>query len=84
MRRINSPAQITIRRNGFRVRTISRLKFEAGPEIAGWVNHRNKVYPVFRDPQGALYLNEDGWTSTRRYPLTAERDITRTMPRLSF
>ena len=53
---------------------ISRLKFAAGPEIAGWVNYRNKVYPLFKDPNGALFLNEDGWASTRRYPLTQADD----------
>lgn len=84
MRRINPPVPVTIRRHGFKVRTISRLTFEAGPEIAGWVNHLGKVYPVFRDPKGGLYLNEDGWVSTRRYPLTAERDVPRAMPRLKF
>jgi len=84
MRRINPPVQVTIRRGGFKIRTISRLKFEPGPDIAGWVNHRGKVYPVFREPKGGFYLNEDGWTSTRPYPLTAERDIPRNMPRLSF
>jgi hypothetical protein len=41
------------------------------------VNYRNKVHPVFTDPKGNLYLNEDGWASTRRYPLTHERDDTR-------
>ena len=77
MRRINPPVQVTVRRNGFKLRTIARLKFEAGPDIAGWVNYRGKVYPVFIDPKGNLYLNEDGWASTRRYPLTHERDDTR-------
>jgi len=77
MRRINPPVQVTVRRGGFKLRTIARLKFEAGPDVAGWVNYRNKVYPVFTDPRGNLYLNEDGWASTRRYPLTHERDDTR-------
>lgn len=74
MRRISPPVNISVRRNGFRIRTISRLKFEAGPEIAGWVNYRNKVYPLFKDPGGALYLDEDGWASTRHYPLTRDDD----------
>jgi len=30
------PVQIVVRRNGFKVRTVSRLRFETGPEIAGW------------------------------------------------
>jgi len=77
MRRINPPVQVTVRRNGFKLRTIARLKFEPGPDVAGWVNYRGKVYPVFIDPKGNLYLNEDGWASTRRYPLTHERDDTR-------
>jgi hypothetical protein len=85
MRRINPAVPITVRRGGFKVRTIARLKFAAGPEVAGWVNYRNKVYPVFRDPKGTLYLNEDGWASTRHYPLTAERDDHRDMtPRFRF
>ncbi len=66
--------KVSVRRNGFRVRTIARLKFEAGPEIAGWVNYRNKVHPLFKDPGGAFYLDEDGWASTRRYPLTLAED----------
>ena len=74
MRRISPPVKISVRRNGFRVHTIARLKFEAGPEIAGWVNYRNKVYPLFKDPGGALYLDEDGWVSTRSYPLTRCED----------
>ena len=74
MRRISPPVNVAVRRNGFRVRNISRLKFEAGPEIAGWVNYRNKVYPLFKDPGGALYLDEDGWASTRHYPLTRDDD----------
>ena len=74
MRRVNPPVTVSVRRHGFRVRTISRLKFEAGPAVAGWVNYRNKVYPLFQDPGGALYLDEDGWASTRRYPLTLDED----------
>jgi hypothetical protein len=74
MRRISPPVKISVRRNGFRVRTISRLKFEPGPEIAGWVNFNNKVYPLFRDPGGDLFLNEDGWVSSRHYPLTRTDD----------
>lgn len=74
MRRISPPVNISVRRNGFRVRTISRLKFEAGPEIVGWVNYRNRVYPLFKDPGGALYLDEDGWASTRHYPLVRGED----------
>ena len=74
MRRVNPSVSIAVRRNGFRIKTVSRLKFEAGPEIAGWVNYRNKVYPLFKDPGGALYLNEDGWASTRRYPLSLGDD----------
>lgn len=31
-----------------------------------------KVHPVFKDPGGALFLDEDGWVSSRRYPLTFE------------
>jgi len=46
----------------------------AGPEIAGWVNYRNKVYPVFKDPGGAFYLDDDGWASTRHYPLIRGED----------
>jgi len=72
MRRVNPPVTISVRRDGFRVRTISRLKFESGPEIAGWVNYRNKIHPLFKDPGGALYLDEDGWVSSRRYPLTLD------------
>ena len=72
MRRVNPPVTVSVRRNGFRIRTISRLKFEPGPEIAGWVNYRNKVHPLFKDPGGALYLDEDGWVSNRRYPLTLD------------
>ena len=56
------------------VRVIERLKFEAGPEIIGWVNYHNKVCPLFKDPSGGLFLNEDGWASTRRYPLTRSDD----------
>ena len=74
MRRINPPVNISVRRHGFRVRTIARIKFESGPAIAGWVNYRNKVYPLFRDPDGALFLDEDGWVSSRRYPLTLAED----------
>ena len=74
MRRISPPVNVSVRRNGFRIRTISRLKFEAGPEIVGWVNYRNKVYPLFKDPGGAYYLDEDGWASTRHYPLTRDED----------
>jgi len=74
MRRVNPPVTISVRRHGFRIRTISRLKFEAGPEIAGWVNYRGKVYPLFKDPDGALFLDEDGWVSSRRYPLTLAED----------
>jgi len=74
MRRISPPVKVSVRRNGFRVRTISRLKFDAGPEIAGWVNYRNKVYPVFKDPGGAFYLDDDGWASTRHYPLIRGED----------
>ena len=72
MRRVNPPVTISVRRAGFRLRTISRIKFAAGPEIAGWVNYRGKVHPVFKDPGGALFLDEDGWVSSRRYPLTFE------------
>ena len=72
MRRVNPPVTISVRRDGFRVRTISRIKFEAGPEIAGWVNYRGKIHPLFKDPGGALYLDEDGWVSSRRYPLTLD------------
>ena len=72
MRRVNTPVTISVRRAGFRVRTISRLKFESGPEIAGWVNYRGKIHPLFKDPGGALYLDEDGWVSSRRYPLTLD------------
>ena len=60
MRRVNPPVTVSVRRNGFRIRTIARLKFEAGPQIAGWVNYRGKVYPLFQDPGGALFLDEDG------------------------
>ena len=74
MRRISPAVKISVRRNDFRVRTISRLKFAPGPEIAGWVNYHNKVYPLFRDPGGDLFLNEDGWASTRPYPLTRTGD----------
>ena len=72
MRRVNPPVTVSVRRNGFRLRTISRIKFESGPEIAGWVNYRNKIHPLFKDPGGALYLDEDGWVSSRRYPLTLD------------
>jgi len=72
MRRVNPPVTISVRRDGFRIRTISRIKFESGPEIAGWVNYRNKIHPLFKDPGGALYLDEDGWVSSRRYPLTLD------------
>ena len=72
MRRVNPPVTISVRRDGFRVKTISRIKFEAGPEIAGCVNYRNKIHPLFKDPGGALYLDEDGWVSSRRYPLTLD------------
>jgi len=72
MRRVNPPVTISVRRDGFRVRTISRIKFESGPEIAGWVNYRGKIHPLFKDPGGALYLDEDGWVSSRRYPLTLD------------
>jgi len=72
MRRVNPPVTISVRRDGFRVRTISRIKFESGPEIAGWVNYRGKIHPLFKDPGGALYLDEDGWISSRRYPLTLD------------
>ena len=74
MRRVSPAVKVSVRRGGFRVRTIERLKFEAGPEIAGWVNYHGKVYPLFKDPRGNLYLNEDGWASTRPYPLTREGD----------
>ena len=72
MRRVNPPVTISVRRDGFRVRTISRIKFEPGPEIAGWVNYRGKIHPLFKDPGGALYLDEDGWVSSRRYPLSLD------------
>ena len=75
MRRVHPPVTLSVRRNGFRIRTISRIKFEAGPEIAGWVNYRNKIHPVFKDPGGALFLDEDGWVSSRRYPLTFEDGV---------
>ena len=68
------PVRIVVRRNGFKVRTVSRLKFETGPEIAGWANYKNKVCPVFKDPNGNLFLNEDGWASTRHSPLTRTDD----------
>jgi hypothetical protein len=74
MRRISPPVKVSVRRNGFRVRTIARLKFEAGPQIVGWVNYNNKVYPLFEGPGGELFLNEDGWASTRHYPLTRADD----------
>ncbi len=77
MRRVNPPVTISVRRNGFRLRTISRIKFEPGPAIAGWVNYRGKVHPLFQDPGGAFYLDEDGWASTRRYPLTLDDDAAR-------
>jgi len=37
-------------------------------------NYRGKVHPLFKDPGGALFLDEDGWVSTRRYPLTLAED----------
>ncbi len=74
MVRVSPPVQIAVRRKGFKVRAIARLKFEPGPEVAGWVNYSNKVYPLFKDPNGNLFLNEDGWASTRRYPLTRTDD----------
>jgi len=74
MRRVNPPVTVTVRRHGFRIRAISRLKFEPGPPIAGWVNYRGKVHPLFQDPGGALFLDEDGWVSSRRYPLTLAED----------
>jgi hypothetical protein len=85
MRRVNPAVTVSVRRGGFKLRTVARLKFEAGPDVAGWVNYRGKVYPVFTDPKGNLYLNEDGWASTRAYPLTHERDDTRNpAPRFRF
>ncbi len=72
MRRVNPPVTISVRRAGFRVRTISRLKFDSGPEIAGWGNYRGTNQPLLKDPGGALYLDEDGWVSSRRYPLTLD------------
>jgi hypothetical protein len=74
MRRVSPAVKISVRRGGFRVRVIERLKFEPGPEIAGWVNYHNKVCPLFKDPSGGLFLNDDGWASTRRYPLTRDDD----------
>jgi len=74
MRRVNPPVTISVRRHGFRLRTISRIKFESGPAIAGWVNYRGKVYPLFQDPGGALYLEEEAWPRPRRYPLTLDED----------
>ena len=74
MHRVSPAVKVSVRRGGFRVRVIERLKFEAGPEIMGWVNYHNKVCPLFKDPSGGLFLNEDGWVSTRRYPLTRSDD----------
>jgi hypothetical protein len=70
MVRVSPPAAIAVRRKGFKVRTIARLKFEPGPAVVGWVNYNNKVCPVFTDPNGKLFLNADGWASTQAYPLT--------------
>ena len=74
MHRVSPPAKISVRRNGFKVRVIARLKFDPGPQIVGWFNYDNKVCPLFKDPVGDLFLNEDGWASTRRYPLTRTGD----------
>jgi hypothetical protein len=41
------------------------------------VNYHNKIYPLFKDPGGNLFLNEDGWASTRHYPLTRTDGDTR-------
>ena len=71
MRRVNPPVTISVRRHGFRLRTISRIKFEPGPAIAGWVNYRGKVFPLFQDPGGALYLDEDGWVVVATVRLTS-------------
>jgi hypothetical protein len=84
MRRVNQPVTVSVRRHGFRVRTISRIKFEAGPAIAGWVNYRNKVCPLFQDPGGALYLDEDGWASSRRYPLALDDGVAKTRKSAGF
>ena len=48
--------------------------FEPGPAVAGWVNYKNKVHPVFKDSGGKLFLNEDGWAAARQQPLKGDRD----------
>jgi len=75
MGKAKSPVNVSVRRNGFRQKIISRLMFEPGPAIAGWVNYRGKVHPVFKDSGGKLFLNEDSWAVTRQQPLKATGTI---------
>src|SRR5579872_1839107 len=69
MGKVSPPVNVSVRRHGFRQRIISRLMFEPGPPIAGWVNYKKKVHPVFRDDGGRLFLNEGGWVAARQQPL---------------
>jgi hypothetical protein len=80
MGKASQPVSIAVRRHGFREKVISRLTFAPGPPVAGWVNYRNKVYPVFRDQGGKLFLNQDGWVASRVYPLRTDRDANRPRP----
>ena len=62
-------SKITVRRKGRKVGIIKRLRFERGPEVVGWANYKNRIYPLFSDGQGGLYLEETGWTATDQRPL---------------
>jgi hypothetical protein len=62
--------KIMVRKRGRRIGIISRLKFELGQEIVGWANYKNRVYPLYSDGKGGLYLEENGWTATSPRPLT--------------
>jgi hypothetical protein len=61
--------KITVRRKGRKVGMIKRLRFERGPEVVGWANYKNRIYPLFSDGQGGLYLEVTGWTATNQRPL---------------
>ena len=74
MGKANAPVTVAVRRYGFRQKIISRLMFEPGPPVSGWVNYKNKIHPVFKDGSGRLFLNEEGWVAARQQPLKGDRD----------
>jgi hypothetical protein len=78
MGKANAPVHVSVRRHGFRQKVVARLMFEPGPAISGWVNYKNKVHPVFKDANGRLFLNEEGWVAARQQPLKGDRDHVRT------